>query len=34
MVFEDIIALFNIQQKVAAITPEGKPVIGMIVKNQ
>lgn len=34
MVFEEIIALFNIHQKAAAITPEGKPIIGMITKKQ
>lgn len=34
MVFEDIIAPLNIQQKAAAITPEGKPIIGMIVEKQ
>lgn len=34
MVFEDIIALFNIQQKAAAITPKGKPIINMIIKKQ
>lgn len=32
MVFENIIALFNIHQQAAAIIPEGKPIMGMITK--